>query len=821
MVNMASLIPGYKYDIFVSYRQKDNKGEKWVSEFVEALKIELESTFKEEISVYFDINPHDGLLETYDVDASLKEKLKCLVFIPVISKTYCDPKSFAWEYEFKSFVDLASHDQFGLKINLQKGNVANRVLPIRIHELSMDDNRLCETVMGGVLRGIDFVYKSAGVNRPLRAREDHPQDNLNKTFYRDQINKVANALDEIFHSLNSEGSTYGKEESMPGEAGTAIKTRDDTRPKTSSRFLTKKSKKVLTLCLLFLFCVFGVFAIYKILNLSKTSKTIAIYFATDANSDTTLKNIGIVYTEAIYSKLYKVKSLILRPRTDLFQYGETEKPLGTIRKDLAVNYLLIGHIRRNGNEIIIWIELTSEKVKRDLWLKKYMWDKNRISQNTTEIVREIARNLNAKISPDEIKQIITDPTNNSEANLNYTFANAISYNAWSSFTMGNKYLEKISFTTAIQKYDKAIKEDPMFAQAYAKRAIARSWGYYTRQLDSTHINKCLEDISKAREIDKDLSDIQIALGFYFYYCKKNLDKALEYFSLAAGKNPEDFQPLFYMAMVYRRKGEWNNSQNLIRKIVALDPQDALCLTNIGLTYAYFHNYDSALSFHQKAIDVMPIWPSSYKNKIETLILKNSDISEAKTLMDTAIQKTGEKFLNLKILLDIYDRKYSEALHVVENSSPSDFNFKGMKYLYLADINSYLKNSENALIYYDSAIVSFSEDLKKDRNNSEVHSYIGIASAGKKDKEKALDEGKKAVDLIKYNNFDKNDMIVNLARIYTMVGEYDQAISTIDYLLQTKLNIPSGFSINLLKHDPVWIPLLNTPEIKTLLKKYSE
>jgi hypothetical protein len=58
---MSSIVLGYNYDIFISYRQKDNKGDRWVSEFVEALKKELESTFKEEINVYFDINPHDGL----------------------------------------------------------------------------------------------------------------------------------------------------------------------------------------------------------------------------------------------------------------------------------------------------------------------------------------------------------------------------------------------------------------------------------------------------------------------------------------------------------------------------------------------------------------------------------------------------------------------------------------------------------------------------------------------------------------------------------------------------------------------------------------
>ena len=58
-VPMQSIIEGYNYDIFISYRQKDNKGDRWVSEFVEALKTEPESTFKEEISVYFD-NPLPG-----------------------------------------------------------------------------------------------------------------------------------------------------------------------------------------------------------------------------------------------------------------------------------------------------------------------------------------------------------------------------------------------------------------------------------------------------------------------------------------------------------------------------------------------------------------------------------------------------------------------------------------------------------------------------------------------------------------------------------------------------------------------------------------
>ncbi|HUX95512.1 MAG TPA: hypothetical protein VMV47_07245 [Bacteroidales bacterium] len=104
---MSSLIPGYEYDICISYRQKDNKYDSWLTEFVDNLRRELVSMFKDEVSVYFDINPHDGLLETHDVDESLKEKLKCLVRIPIVSRTYCDPNSFAWVNEFKIFIELA------------------------------------------------------------------------------------------------------------------------------------------------------------------------------------------------------------------------------------------------------------------------------------------------------------------------------------------------------------------------------------------------------------------------------------------------------------------------------------------------------------------------------------------------------------------------------------------------------------------------------------------------------------------------------------------------------------------------------------------
>ncbi len=193
---MSSIVPGYVYDIFISYRQKDNKGDHWVTGFVNALKTEMESTFKEDISIYFDENPHDGLHEMHDVDASLKDKMKCLIFIPILSRTYCDPLSFAWQHELLPFREFASTDAYGLKIKLANSNVASRILPIRIYELSAEDAALFEKETNGPIRSSDFTFKSTGVNRPLLAA-GKKEDNLAGTVYRDQVNKMANATASV------------------------------------------------------------------------------------------------------------------------------------------------------------------------------------------------------------------------------------------------------------------------------------------------------------------------------------------------------------------------------------------------------------------------------------------------------------------------------------------------------------------------------------------------------------------------------------------------------------------------------------------------
>ncbi len=215
--SMASIIPGYEYDIYISYRQEDNNHDGWVSEFIDHLKREIKFTFKEGISIYFDENPHDGLPEILNADKSPGSKLRSAVFIPVISHTYCDPESSAWQNEFVAFNKMASADEAGRDIKSPSGNVCSRIIPVKIHDLDYEYKELLEKELGCRLRSIDFVFSGAGISRPLKP-DDNPDENHNKTFYRDQIRKVASQVVEIIYALHPDknkkaSSTY---QTMPG-----------------------------------------------------------------------------------------------------------------------------------------------------------------------------------------------------------------------------------------------------------------------------------------------------------------------------------------------------------------------------------------------------------------------------------------------------------------------------------------------------------------------------------------------------------------------------------------------------------------------------
>lgn len=206
----ASILPDFDCDIHISYRYNDNNYDGWVAEFVEKLRQELGATVKDKLHVYFDKSPEDkrqGFRQPYETNPAVRS----LVFIPVISQTYCDVNAPVWKNEFRQFQEAIRSDSVGTFVQLPNGNRASRVIPAKIHDIDTDDTRLLETELAGSLRSIDFIYREEGVNRPLRPMDDEKQGSPLRPLYRNQINKLANAIKEIIAGIKAARQTIPAE----------------------------------------------------------------------------------------------------------------------------------------------------------------------------------------------------------------------------------------------------------------------------------------------------------------------------------------------------------------------------------------------------------------------------------------------------------------------------------------------------------------------------------------------------------------------------------------------------------------------------------
>ena len=633
---MPSIIEGYNYDIFISYRQKDNKHDGWVTEFVNNLKGELESTFKEEITVYFDINPHDGLLETHDVGESLKGKLKCLIFIPILSRTYCDPKSFAWEHEFKEYVKITSEDTIGLKVKLPNGNVASRVLPVIIHDLDKEDIREFESVLGGVMRGIDFIYQEPGVNKPL-TEDDDEKKNLKGTKYKIQINKIANAINEILTGITAETSgvtSHGKEtleqediQPVDNYRKSVGKSENTIDPVRAARFRWKGWKPLVAVIFL---AALAVSILTVVLNrkskLDYNEASIAVLPLQDFSENNDKEFLADGITESITEALARNKNLRVISRGSAMRYRGTDKLYSDIAKELGVNLLLEGSVMNVEGKTRIVVQLIDPlPEEKHLLAKSYTEEQSNVLGMVQKIPGLIAEEIFSTLHIDA--KIPDRPEVDNRAYELYLKGLHI----WRT-----QNINKDDLLTAIEYLKQAIQIEPEFAQAYITMAEAYI-SINTLIGDNEEIMRNRENasiaIDKALQMDYSVADacttkgnligklnwdwegmkvladrgfelepnnvaVHLTLSNY-YTIKGNYDKAIDEALTAEKLDPLNPRVACYVAESYYIANQFDRAIGKLQEVIDLNPNYGFAYNNIGFAYVKAGYIDKAIVEWQK------------------------------------------------------------------------------------------------------------------------------------------------------------------------------------------------------------------------------
>jgi len=131
----------------------------------------------------------------------------------------------------------------------------------------------------------------------------------------------------------------------------------------------------------------------------------------------------------------------------------------------------------------------------------------------------------------------------------------------------------------------------------------------------------------------------------------------------------------------------------------------------------------------------------------------------------------------------------------------------------------LGERENSRQAYESARTLLEAEVKKHPDDPRYRSSLGVAYAGLGQKEKAIREGKKAVELLPVarDAFYGIPPVGDLAFIYALCGETEVALDRLDYLL----SIPSWISVAWIRMDPQWDLIRNEPGFAKLVEKYSK
>ena len=587
---MPSLFPGFEYDIFISYRQNDNRSG-WVTGFVRSLQEELAATIKDPVSIYFDENPYDGLLETHNVDKSLEGKLKCLIFIPIISQTYCDPKSFAWQNEFRAFNKLTKEDQFGRDVKLGNGNVASRILPVRIHDLDTEDKTLLENELSGPLRSVEFIYKSAGVNRPLNV-SDNPEKNLNKTLFRDQINKVANASKEIVLALKSHEKSWSP-------VRPAVISGYEATPGVRKNIL-RASAVTLLIALASYFSYYSIFE--KNHTVQKLDKSIAILPFENLSGDPTQDYFSDGIAEEILNALVQIKDLKVPGRTSSFQFKGKAVDLQEVGRKLKVSTVLEGSVRRQGNHIRITAQLISVEDGYHLWSQQFDRTVDDVIAIQEEIARTIVQRLKVTLLENENLDIVEGLTTNKRA--------------YDAYLKGRFYWNRRQMKESEQFYKQAIGLDSSFASAYAGLAEAYvtfpffSNGGFPRQ----YMPMAKEVAEKAIHLNSSLAEPYAVLGFKNCFYDRNPEQAKKYFEKAIQLNPKSVTAHYwYGQFVSCYAPDSLIALEELHKALELDPLSAVTHNVLGVILRNYKRYDEAIESIKVAIEINPQYTNAYVN----------------------------------------------------------------------------------------------------------------------------------------------------------------------------------------------------------------
>ena len=539
----------------------------------------------------------------------------------------------------------------------------------------------------------------------------------------------------------------------------------------------------------------------------KIDKSIAVLPFENLSDDKENAYFADGIQDEVLTNLSKIGDLKVISRTSVMAYRGHAPNIREIGKALGVATILEGRVRRIGNRVRVNVHLINAENDEHIWAEDYDRDLTDIFAIQTDLAQKIAGELQAKLSPVEKARIERRPTKNGEAYLAFIQAHDL-------FTRPDKL--RGDTEKAEQLFEQATKLDPDFAGAFAGLAWVHDWMYHSYDPTPARKEKARAAAEAAIRLQPDLPEAHLALGFYYYYCERNYQRALDEFEIAKGSLPNSADVYLAIGAIERRQGKWAQSTANLNKAASLSPKDAWILVNLGDNYRANRDFEAADKTYDRAIEAAPNSFGVRAHKAELAIEWKGDLSVMEKELAKVLPGVDPDglvtFARVQFLM--LQRKFAEALGVLKQL-PKDVSYdEQLPELLEGAIHTFLNDKEEARSAFERARTIAEKLVREGPNDAKRHARLGLILAGLDRKDEAIAAGKRAVELgpESQDALDGPNITLGLAKIYTWTGEIDQALQLLDH----SLNTPNGVTVPALKLDPIWDPLRSDPRFQALI-----
>jgi eukaryotic-like serine/threonine-protein kinase len=517
-------------------------------------------------------------------------------------------------------------------------------------------------------------------------------------------------------------------------------------------------------------------------------------------------------TDEIRGKLSGLSELQVTASSSSSQYRGTTKSPGEIGRELGVQYLLTGTVRwersaGGGSRVRVSPELIQVATASTRWQQPFDAALTDVFQVQADVASRVAQALDVALKANEQQALAVRPTANLAAYELYLQGNEAGG--------GFDQVLPADLRRAAGFYERAVALDSGFALAWAQLSRAHSYIYQISLPTAAGAAQAKAAAQRALALAPDLAGAHLAKGDYELFVGGDLAAALAQYQRGRALAPNDADMLKGIGLVARSQNNWELSQASLTQAQVLDPRSIAVVRRLTYTLLRLRRYPEALASAEREIALDRRAPDAWETKAMAY-LGEGDLASARRVIAEAEREVEPTTLVqwVAAYYDLYWVLSDEQQQLLLRLPPGPFDDDRLTWgLALAGTYALRGDAAHTRAYGDSARSAGEAYLRDSPGNAQLHVLQGLALAYAGRKTEALREGQRAMELAPMSRDAYRSPYIRhqLARIYLLVGEPDEALNQLEPLLE----LPYFLSPGWLRIDPTFEALRGNPRFRKL------